>query len=92
MLEHSRYNIQKVATNVTQPVHLINFRPVTLQSAVDGPTVINMERFHCDPSSGYFPGESKIFDESIPSLLQAPTRLVTTQDVTEIPPHVFVSF
>ena len=40
---------------------------------------------------GHYCGEPTLFDESIPSLLEPPTTVVATQNVTEDPPPVTVS-
>ena len=63
-----------------------------LQSRVDDLTVIIFENIHCDPLFGHFRGEPTLFDESLHSFLQPPTRVVTTQNVTEDPPPVTVCF
>ena len=49
------------------------------------------ENFQRDPSLGHYHGEPTLFDESIPSLLEPPTTVVATQNVTEDPPPVTVS-
>ena len=64
---------------------------MTPEGRIDGLTVINFENFRRDPSLGHYRGEPTLFDESIPSLLEPPTTVVTTQNVTEDPPPVTVS-
>ena len=82
---------RKVGTNYTQCVHRIRLRPVTLQGRIDDLTVINFENFQRDPSLGDYRGEPTLFDESIPSLLEPPTTVVASQNVTEDPPPVTVN-
>ena len=41
---------------------------------------------------GQYRGEPTLFDENIPSLLEPPTTVVATQNVTQDPPPVTVSF
>ena len=91
ILTNSNYIIRKVGTNYTQCVHRIRLRPVTPQGRIDDLTVINFENFQRDPSLGHYRGEPTLFDESIPSLLEPPITVVTTQNVTEDPPPVTVS-
>ena len=66
-------------------------RPVTPQGRIDDLTVINFKNFEQDPSLGHYPGEPTLFDESIPSVLEPPTTVVATQNVTEDLPPVQVS-
>ena len=40
---------------------------------------------------GHYRGQPKLFDESFPSLLEPPTTVVATQNVTEDPPPVTVN-
>ena len=91
ILTNSKYIIRKVGTNYTQCVHRIRLRPVTLQVRIDNLTVNNFENFHRDPPLGDYSREPTLFDESIPALLEPPTG-VATQNVTEDPPPVTVSF
>ena len=91
ILTNSNYIIRKVGTNYTQCVHRIRLRPVTPQGRIDDLTVINFASFQRDPSLGHYRGEPTLFDESIPSLLEPPTTVVATQNVTEDPPPVTVS-
>ena len=91
ILTNSNYIIRKVGTNYTQFVHRIRLRPVTPQGRIDDLTVINFENFQRDPSLGHYHGEPTLFDENIPSLLEPPTTVVATQNVTEDPPPVTVS-
>ena len=91
ILTNSNYIIRKVGTNYTQCVHRIRVRPVTPQGCIDDLTVINFENFQRDPSLSHYRGEPTLFDESIPSLLEPPTTVVATQNVTEDPPPVTVS-
>ena len=90
ILTNSNYIFRKVGTNYTQCVHRIRLRPVTPQGRIDDLTVINFENFQRDPSLGHYRGEPT-FDESIPSLLEPPTTVVATQNVTEDPPPLTVS-
>ena len=90
-LTNSNYIIRKVGTNYTQCVHRNRLKPVTPQGRIDDVTVINFEIFQRDPSLGHYLGEQTLFDESIPSLLEPPTTVVTTQSVTEDLPPVTVS-
>ena len=90
VLTNSNYILRKVGTNYTQCVHRFRLRPVTPQGCIDVPTVINFENFQRDPSLGHYCGEPTLFDESIPSLLEPPTTVVATQNVTEDPPPVTV--
>ena len=64
---------------------------MTSQGRIDDLTVINFESFQRDPSLAHYRGEPTLFDESIPSLLESPTTVVATQNVTEDPPPVTVS-
>ena len=91
ILTNSNYIIRKVGTNYTQRVHRNRLRPVTPQGRIDVLTVINFENFQRDPSLGHYRGEPTLFDESNPSLLETPTTVVATQNVTEDPPPVTVS-
>ena len=91
ILTNSNYIIRKVDTNYTQFVHRIRLRPVTPQGRIDDLTVINFENFQQDPSLGHYQGKPTLFDESIPSLLEPPTTVVATQNVTEDPPPFTVS-
>ena len=91
VLTNSNYIICKVGTNYTQCVHRIRFKTVTLQGRIDVLTVIYFEIFQRDPSLGYYRGEPTLLDESVPSLLEPPTTVVATQNVTDDPPPVTVS-
>ena len=91
MLTHSNYIIRKVGTNYTQCVHRIRLRPVTPQGCIDNLAVNIFKNFQREPSLGHYHGEPTLFDESIPSLLEPPTTVVATQNVTEYPPPVTVS-
>ena len=91
ILTNSNYIIRKVGTIYTQCVHRIRLRPVTPQGRIDDLTVINFENFQRDPSLGHYRGEPTLFDESIPSLLEPPTTVVATENVTEDPPPVTVN-
>ena len=91
ILTNSKYIIRKVGTTYTQCVHRIRLRLVTPQGRIDDLTVINFDNFQRDPSLGHYRGERTLFDESIPSLLEPPTTVVATQNVTEDPPPVSVS-
>ena len=91
ILTNSKYIIRKVGTNYTQCVHRIRLRPVTPQGRIDDLMVINFKNFPRDPSLGHHRGEPTLFDESIPSLLEPPTTVVATQNVTEGPTPVTVS-
>ena len=91
ILTNSIYIIRKVGPNYTQCVHRIRLRPVTPQGGIDDLTVSNFENFQRDPSLGHYRGEPTLFDENIPSLLEPPTTVVATQNVTEDPPRVTVS-
>ena len=90
-LTNCNYIIRKVGTNYTQCVHRIRLRPVTPQGRIDKLTVINFDNFQRDPLLGHYRGEPTLFDESIPSLLENPTTVVATQNVTEDPPPAIVS-
>ena len=90
-LTNSNYINRKVGTNYTEYVHRIRLRPVIPQGRIDDLTVNNFEKFQRDPSLGHYRGEPTLFDESIPSLLEPPTTVVATQNVTEEPPPVTVS-
>ena len=61
---------------------------MTPQGRVDDLAVNNFEKFQRDPSLRHYRGEPTLFDESIPSLLEPPTTVVATQNVTEDPPPV----
>ena len=91
ILTNSNYIICKVGTNYTQCVHRIRLRPVTPQGRIDDLTVNIFENFQRDLSLGHYRGEPTLFNESIPSLLEPPTTVVATQNVTEDPPPVTVS-
>ena len=91
ILTNSNSIIRKLGTNYTQCVHRIRLRPVTPQGRIDDLTVINFRNLQRDPSLGHYRGEPTFFDESIPSLLEPPTTVVATQNVTEDPPPVTVS-
>ena len=90
-MTNSNYIIRTVGTNYTQCVHRIRLRPVTRQGRIDDLMVNNFENFQRDPSLGHYRSEPTLFGESIPSLLEPPTTLVATQNVTEDPPPVTVS-
>ena len=92
ILANSNYRIRKVRTNCTECVNRIKLRPVIPQSRVDDLPVINFENVQRGPSLSHFRGEQTLFDESIPFLLQALTRLVTTRVGTDDPQPVIVSF
>ena len=87
---NSNYIIRKVGTNNTQCVHRIRLRPVIPQGRTDNLTVKNFEKFQRDPSLGHYRGEPT-FDESIPSSLEPPTTVVSTQNLTEHPLPLTVS-
>ena len=87
----SNYIIRKVGTNYTHCVHRIRLRPVTPQGRIEDLTVSNFKKFERDLSLGHYRGEPTFFDESVPSLLETPTTVVVTQNVTEDPPSVTVS-
>ena len=91
ILSNSNYILRKVGTNDTQYVHRIRLRPVTLQRRFDDLPVINFEKFQRDPSLGHYRGESTLFDQSIPSLLEPPTTVVAAKNVKEDPPPVTVN-
>ena len=91
ILTNSNYIIRKVSTNYTQCVRRIRLIPVTPQGRIHDLTVNNIENFQRDPSLGHYRGEPTLFDESIPSLLEPPTTVVATQNVTEDPPPVTVN-
>ena len=91
ILTNSNYINRKVSTNCTQCVHRTRLRPVTPQGRIDDLTVTNFKNFQRDPSLGHYRGEPTLFDESIPSLLEPPTTVVATQNVTENPPPVTVN-
>ena len=77
-----------MGTNYTQCVHRIRLRLITPQSRVDDISVLAFKIFQRDPSLGQFRGEPDLFDESHPSLLEAPPRLLSTPLVEEDPPPV----
>ena len=85
------YIIRKVGTNYTQCVHRFRLRPVTPQGRIDDLTVISFENFQRDPSLGHYRGQPTLFDENFPTLLEPPTIVVATQNVTEDAPPVTVS-
>ena len=60
------------------------------QGRIDAQTVINFKNFQRDSSLGHNRAEPTLFDESIPPLLEPPTTVVATQNVTEDPPPVTV--
>ena len=91
LLTNSNYIIRKVGTNYTQCVHRNRLRAVTRKGRIDDLTIINFEIFQRDPSLGHYRGEPTLFDESIPSLLEPPTRVVATQNLTEDSPPVTVN-
>ena len=91
ILTNSNYIIRKVGTNYTQCVHRIRLRPVTWQGRIDDLTVINFKTVRRDPSLGHFRGEPTLFDQSISSLLEPPTTVVATRNVTAGPPPATVS-
>ena len=88
ILTNCNYVIRKVGTNYTQCVHRIRLRPVTPQGRIDDLTIINFENFQRDPSLSHHRGEPTLFDESIPFLLEPPTTVFATQNVTEHPSPV----
>ena len=90
ILTISNYIFRKVGTNYTECVHRNRLRSVTPQGRIDDITVNNFENFQPDPSLGHYRGEPT-FDVSIPSLLEPPTIVVATQNVTEDAPPVPVS-
>ena len=90
-LTNSNYIIREVGTNYTQCVHRIRLRPITPQSRIDDIPVIAFENFQRDPSLGQFRGEPELFDESLPSILEAPPQLISTPVVEDDPPPVTVS-
>ena len=91
ILTNSIYIIRKVGTNYTQCVHRFRLRPITPQSRVGDIPVITFENFQCDPSLGQFRGEPDLFDESLPSLLEAPPQLISTPVVEDDPPPLTMS-
>ena len=91
VLTNSNYIIRKVGTNCTQYVHRIRSRPVIPPDRIDDLTVTNFKKFQRDPSLGHYRGEPTLFDENIPSLLESPTTVFATRNVTEDPPPVTVS-
>ena len=91
IVTNSNYIIRKVGTDYTQCVNRIRLRAVTPQGRTDDLTIINFDNFQRDPSLGHYRGEPTLFDESIPSLLEPPTTVVATQNVTEDSPPVTVN-
>ena len=87
----SIYIIRKVGTNYTQCVHRDCLRPVTPKGRFDDLTVTNFGNFRRDPSLRHYRGEPTLLNESIFSLLEPPTTVVATQNVTESAPPVTVS-
>ena len=83
ILTNSNYIFRKFVTNYTQSVHTISLRPLTPQGRIDDLTVNKFESFQRHPSLGLYRGETTLFDESIPSLLEPPTTVVATQNMTE---------
>ena len=91
ILTNINYRIRKVGTSYTQCVHRNRLRPVTPQGRIDDLTLINFKNFQRDISLGYYRGKPTLLDESISSLLEPPTTVVSTRSVTEDPPPVTVS-
>ena len=91
ILINSNYIIREIDANYTQCVHRIRLRPVTPQDRIDDLRVINFGNFQRHPTLGHYRGEPTLFDESIPSLLEPPTTVVATQNVTEDPPPVTIN-
>ena len=71
-----------MGTNYTQFVHRMRLRPVFPQNELMI-LLLSIENFQRDPLLGEFRGERTLFDASFPSLLQPPTRVMTTRVVTE---------
>ena len=67
---------------------------MTPQVRTDDLTVNNFDNFLRDQLLGHYRGEPTLFDESIRSLLEPPTTVVATQNVTEdpLPPTVNIRF
>ena len=91
ILTNSKYIIRKARTNYTQCVHRIRLRPVEPQGSVDDLRVIDFQTFQRDPSLDQFRGEPYIFDESVPSLVDTPQPIFSTQAEPEVPAPVTVS-
>ena len=91
ILTNSNYIIHKVGTTCTQCVLRNRLRPVTPQGGIDDLMVNNFENFQREPSLGHYRGEPALFDESNPFLLELPTTVVATQNVTEDPPPLTVN-
>ena len=91
-LTNSNYIFRKVGTNCTQAVHRNRARPLTPQRRIDDLPVINFEISQRDPSLCHYFGKPTLFDERFPSLLEPPTTVVATQNLTEDPPPVTVNF
>ena len=89
LLANSIYIVRKVGMNYTQYVHRIRLKHLTTQSRIDDLTFINSEHFQRDPSLRHFRGEPTLCPESILSLLEP---AIVSQNVTENPPPVTVSF
>ena len=64
---------------------------MTPQGRIDDLTAINFEKFQQNSSLGHYRGEPTLFNENIPSLLEPPTTVAATQNVTEDPPPVTVN-
>ena len=69
----------------------MRLRRVTPQSRLDDPTVMNFEIFQRRTSLGHFRGEPTLFEENLPSLLELPTTVIATQNVTVDAPIATVS-
>ena len=65
---------------------------MTPQELVDDLSVSIFQNLQRDPSLNFFRCESTLFDESTLFLLEPPTTVFATQNVTEDPPPVTVSF
>ena len=91
ILTNSNYKIRRVGTNYTQCVDRIRLRPVIPQGRIDDLTVINFKSFQRDPSLGHYRDEPTLFDQRILSLLEPPTTVVATQNVTDDPRPVTVN-
>ena len=91
ILTNFNYNIRKVDTNYTQCVHGISLVPVTPQSCIDDLSINFFKNFQRDPSLGHYRGEPTFLDESFPCLLERPTIVDKTQNVTEDPTPVTVN-
>ena len=89
---NSRDIFPEMGTKYTQFVHRISLQPVTARSRVENLTVISFEDFQRDPLFGHFRSEPTLSDESIPLLLEPPTTVVASQNVTDDMEPVTVVF